>query len=134
MQNKLITISFILLFTLTFSAKGQKLVNSPYSRFNIGSLDASGSIRSLGMGGTGVAMKDNSSIYFVNPASYSGIDTTSFLFDFGMDYSINVINDGTNNYQSDDMNFDHLIIGFPLARGWGMAAGLVPVSNGYYSI
>ena len=132
MQNKLITISFILIFTVTFNARGQKLVNSPYSRFNLGSLDPAGSFRSLSMGGTGIAMRDNSSIYFTNPASYSSIDTTSFLFDFGMDYSINVLTDGVNKYQSKDMNFNHLIMGFPLAKGWGFATGFVPVSNGYY--
>jgi hypothetical protein len=134
MQNKLIAISFILIFTFAFTAKGQKLVNSPYSRFNIGTLDQPGSFRSLSMGGTGVAMRDNSAIYFVNPASYSSFDTISFLFDFGMDYSISVLDNGVNKYQSDDMNFDHLIIGFPLGRGWGFATGLVPVSNGYYSL
>ncbi len=134
MQNKLIAISFILIFPVCFTAKGQKLINSPYSRFNIGTLDASGSVRSLSMGGTGVAMRDNSAIYFVNPSSYSSIDTTSFLFDFGMDYSIIDLSNGTSKYRSDDMNFNHLMIGFPLAKGWGVAAGLVPVSNGYYSL
>jgi hypothetical protein len=32
------------------------------------------------------------------------------------------------------MNFNHLIIGFPLSKGWGFALGLVPLSNGYYNI
>ena len=135
MQNKLIAIIFTLLFTFAFTANGQKLINSPYSRFNIGSLDPSGSFRSLSMGGTGVAMRDNSAIYFVNPASYSSIDTTSFLFDFGMDYSIIDLNDGVNDIKrSDDMNFDHLLMGFRLSKGWGFATGLIPVSNGYYNI
>ena len=134
MQNKLITISFILIFAVAFNARGQKLVNSPYSRFNLGSLDPVGSFRSLSMGGSGVAMRDNSSIYFVNPASYSSMDTTSFLFDFGLDYGINGLSDGVNKYQSKDMNFNHLIMGLPLAKGWGLAMGFVPVSNGYYNI
>ena len=134
MQNKLISISFILIFTFPYCAKGQKLVNSPYSRFNMGTLNPAGTFRSLSMGGTGVAMRDNCSIYYVNPASYSSIDTTSFLFDFGIDYSISVLNDGTAKYQSDDMNFNHLILGFPLSKGWGFSLGLVPLSNGYYSL
>jgi hypothetical protein len=134
MQNKLITISFILIFMFTFNLKGQKLVNSPYSRFNIGSLDPPGTFRSLAMGGTGVAIRDNSAIYYVNPASYSSLDTTSFLFDFGVDFSFNSLSNGVNKYHSKDMNFNHLIIGFPLAKGWGLAAGLVPVSNGYYNV
>jgi hypothetical protein len=135
MRNKLTAISFILLFTFAFNAKGQKLINSPYSRFNIGTLDQSGSFRSLSMGGTGVAMRDNSSIYFVNPASYSSIDTTSFIFDFGMDYSVIDLFDGkSDRYRSDDMNFNHIMIGFPIAKGWGVAAGLIPYSNGYYNL
>ena len=134
MRNKLIAISFILIFMITFDVKGQKLVNSPYSRFNIGSLDPAGSFRSLAMGGTGVAMRDNSAIYYVNPASYSSLDTTSFLFDFGVDFSTNTLSDGESKYHSKDMNFNHLILGFPLAKRWGFALGLVPLSNGYYNI
>jgi len=134
MQNKLITIFFILIFVFTFDAKGQKQVNSPFSRFNVGSLEPQGSFRSLAMGGTGVGMRDNTALYYVNPASYSSLDTTSFIFDFGIDYGEIVLSDGVNKYQSQDMNFNHLIIGFPLTKGWGMAMGLVPFSNGYYNI
>ena len=32
------------------------------------------------------------------------------------------------------MNFDHLIMGFPLAKGWGVAVGIVSVSSGYYKL
>jgi hypothetical protein len=134
MQNKLIALSFIILLAFASNVKGQKLVNSPYSRFNIGSIDPLGPFRGRAMGGSGVAMRDNTNIYFTNPASYSSVDTSSFLFDFAVDYSIMDLNDGKNKYRSDDMNFDHLVIAFPLAKGWGFAAGLSPVSNGYYSI
>ena len=72
------------------------------------------------MGGIGIGMRDNSSIYFANPASYSSLDTNSFIFDFGLDYGMNVtLSDGENHYTSDDMNFDHLLMGFPLAKGLG---------------
>lgn len=134
MQNKLITAIFISLISFTFTVSGQKLVNSPYSRFNIGTMEPAGSFRSLGMGGIGTSLRDNSSIYFSNPASYSSFDTVSFLFDFGIDYSKNFISDGTSKYSSDDMNFDHLMMGFPLAKGWGFAMGVVPYSNSYYKI
>lgn len=101
----------------------------------MGTLDPTGSFRSLSMGGVGIAMGSNNAIYFGNPASYTSIDTTSFLFDFGMDYSIiDLMGAGNEKYRSDDMNFDHLLIGFPLGKRWGMAAGIVPVSNGYYNL
>ena len=134
MQHKLIIVIFISLFSITFTAAGQKLVNSPYSRFNIGSMEPAGSFRSLGMGGIGTAMRGNSFIFFSNPASYSSLDTNSFIFDFGIDYSMNFLSDGISRFSSDDMNFDHLLLGFPLAKGWGLAAGIVPISNGYYKM
>jgi hypothetical protein len=133
MQHKKIII-FIAIFSIAFTAYSQKLVNSPYSRFNIGSLEPAGSFRSLGMGGAGTSFRDNSSIYFSNPASYSSLDTNSFAFDFGLDYSMNFLSDGVSTFSSDDMNFDHLLMGFPLAKGWGFAVGIIPISNGYYKI
>jgi len=134
MQNKLIIILFISLFSFAYTASGQKNIDSPYSRFNLGSLQPEGSFRSLGMGSVGIAMRDNNSIYYTNPASYSSLDTISFIFDFGLDYGKNFISDGISKFSSSDMNFHHLLIGFPLAKRWGFAAGLVPVSSGYYQI
>jgi hypothetical protein len=86
------------------------------------------------MGGASVALKDNNSIFFSNPASYSSIDTNSFVFDFGLDYGKSIMSGSTSKYKSDDMNFHHLIVGFPISKGFGVAAGIVPVSSGYYSI
>lgn len=123
-----------LIFLLSISVSGQKLINSPFSRFNLGLLEPAGSFRSTGMGGVGIAIRDNSAIYYLNPASYSAIDTTSFIFDFGLDYGTTTLRDGTSDYFSDDMNFDHLMFGFPLAKGIGLSAGIIPFSSGYYNI
>ena len=111
MQHKLITVILISLSSFAFQATGQKLVNSAYSRFNIGTIEPAGSFRSLGMGGIGTSLRDRNSIYFSNPASYSSFDTISFIFDFGFDYSKNILSDGVSSFSSDDMNFDHLQIG-----------------------
>ena len=98
MQHKSISVIFILLFIISFAASGQKQINSPYARFNIGNLEPAASFKSLGMGGIGIGMKSNSSIYFANPASYSSIDTNSFIFDFGLDYGIVKLSDGTKSF------------------------------------
>lgn len=134
MQNRLKTGTILLLILISLSAAGQKLVNSPLSRFNLGTIEPAGSFRSMGMGGIGTAMRDNTSIFITNPASYSSLDTNSFVFDFGIDYSLNKISEGGSKYQSDDFNFDHLIIGFPLSKGIGLVAGIVPLTNGYYKL
>jgi hypothetical protein len=133
MRNRLASIIFVLII-FSLSASGQKQVNSPFSRFNLGILEPAGSFRSIAMGGAATAFRDNNSIYFSNPASFSSIDTLSFIFDFGLDYGINILSDGKSKYHSDDMNFDHLLMGFPIRKGFGVAIGIVPVSNGYYSL
>jgi hypothetical protein len=134
MQHKSIPAFLILLFLISFAASGQKQINSPYARFNIGNLEPAASFKSLGMGGIGIGMKSNSSIYFANPASYSSIDTNSFLFDIGLDYGIVKLSDGKNHYSSNDMNFDHLLMGFPIMKGLGVGVGIVPVSSGFYEL
>jgi hypothetical protein len=135
MQNKLAAIFLFILITISLTLSGQKEVNSPFARYNLGILEPQqGSFRSMGMGGTGVALRDNMSLSFCNPASYSSLDTNSFIFDFGINYGINILSDGTSKYSSDDMNFDHLMMGFPITKNWGVATGLVPYTNGYYKI
>ena len=134
MQHKSIPTIIILFFVVSFAASGQKQINSPYARFNIGTLEQAASFKSLGMGGIGVGMRSGSSIFFANPASYSAIDTNSFSFDFGLDYGIIRLSDKKNHFRSDDMNFDHLIMGFPIAKGFGVAVGIVPLSSGYYKL
>lgn len=126
----IISIASLLPFTLS----GQKQVNSPFARYNLGILEPAGSFRSLGMGGTTTAMRDNNTIYFTNPASYTAIDTNSFLFDFGLDYGLNRISDGTSKHTSGDLNFDHIMMGFPIKKGFGFTTGLYNISNGYYKI
>lgn len=134
MRNKLIIIFFISLISFAYTATAQKLIDSPYSRFNIGTLQPAGSFRSLSMGGVGTAMRDNISISFTNPASYSSLDTNSFVFDFGIDYGRNFIYGTGAKFSSDDINFHHLIMGFPIRKGWGVAVGFIPMSSGYYNI
>ena len=134
MQNRFFYIIFSLLITFSITTEAQKLVNSPYSRFNLGRLEPNGSFRSSGMGGIGMALRDNNSIQFNNPSSYSSFDTLSFIFDFGIDYSKSVLSNGNSDYSSYDLNFHHFILGFPIAKGVGVSAGIVPFSNGFYNL
>jgi hypothetical protein len=134
MQNRLAKLFLLILISIPVSLLGQKLIDSPLARFNLGILEPAGSFRTIAMGGISTAIRDNNTICHTNPASFSSIDTISFIFDFGMDYGINIISDGISRYKSDDMNFAHFMIGFPITRGLGVAAGILPLSNGYYNM
>ena len=134
MRNRYLLITILLLSVLFPAVIAQKQINSPYARFNIGVLEPQGSFKSRAMGGTGTALRDNRSLFYMNPASYSSIDTNSFVFDFGMDFGMSTLTQGDALYNSNDMTFNHLVMGFPIAKGWSIATGIVPVSYGYYNI
>jgi len=134
MRCKSISVILISLFLFSFTVSGQKQINSPYARFNIGNLESASSFKSLAMGGIGIAMKSGTSVFFENPASYSNIDTNTFIFDIGIDYGIIKLKDDQNHFKSDDINFSHLMMAFPIKKGFGFAVGVVPMSNGYYKL
>lgn len=127
-------ISLLLLIIGIGQISAQKQVNSPYARFGPGALEPTGLFKSLSMGGAATALRDPLTLNYMNPASYSSVDTNSFVFDFGLDYRIIVLSDDANQYISDDMNFHHITMGFPITKHSGIAFGLVPYSSGYYNI
>lgn len=125
----------ICLFALLASgAAAQKNVYSPFARYGIGNLDQQGTFRSRAMGGISSGLRDNLTLNYLTPASYSSIDTASFLFDFGLDYGVIRLDEDDLTYYSQDLTFSHLMLGFPVTRGLGVAAAIVPYSNGSYNI
>ena len=54
---------------------------SPYSRFGYGLLSDQANTVQKSMGGVGIAMRSGRQINFMNPASYAGMDSLTFLFD-----------------------------------------------------
>lgn len=133
MLNRL-NIFLLLLIISIGQISAQKLVNSPYARFGPGTLEPAGLFKSLSMGGAATALRDPLTLNYLNPAAYSTIDTNSFIFDFGLDYRMIDLSDGVNRDISDDMNFHHITMGFPITKHSGIAFGLVPYSSGYYNI
>lgn len=123
-----------LLALLTTGAAGQKVVNTPFARYGIGNLELQGNYRARAMGGISSGIRDNLTLNYLTPASYSSTDTTSFLFDFGIDYTMAGLKGDDLKYHSQDVTFAHLMMGFPIMRGWGVAAAVMPYANGSYDI
>ena len=79
--NKII---FALLFMMiTGVALAQNGVNSPYTRYGFGQLSDQSTTANRGMGGISYGLR-NKLINVGNPASYSAIDSITFLFDAGI--------------------------------------------------
>ncbi len=132
--------TFLLIAILwNFSAQGQ--INSPYSRYGIGDLYVGRPVAAKAMGGVASAYSDPLNINFINPASYSRLQLSTF--DVGMEIENRTLREpGTNlSYTSANLIFNSLAIGVPLMRDkktgqskWGLAFGLRPVSRINYKV
>jgi hypothetical protein len=123
-----------LLAIVTTGLSAQKNVYSPFARYGIGIIGQESTFRTRAMGGISSGIRNNTTLNFPTPASYSSIDTASFIFDFGLDYSGNMLKDNDLSYYSQDLTFSHLIMGFPILKGFGVVAAIVPYANGAYYI
>jgi len=129
MQNiKSIIFGFIAL-TVSSSIQAQSSANSPYTRYGYGIL-ADGSFGpARAMGGTSLGFRQNNRINSANPASYSAIDSTTFLFDFGLSGQIGKFAEGNARETKQNGGIDYLAIQFPLWKNVGASIGLVPFST-----
>lgn len=110
-------------------------VNSPYSKFGYGLLNDNATAAQRQMGGVGYAMNSGRQINVMNPASYAFIDSLTFLFDVGVDFTAMKQKDLGNG--SSDTKYgggiDYITMQFPLGKRLGMSIGLVPYSSVGYS-
>lgn len=81
------------------------------------------------MGGIGYALRSSEQINVMNPASYSAVDSLSFMFDIGM--GLKSSNYQENGYKTNAKNasFDYLAMQFRLHPRVGFAVGFTPYSN-----
>ncbi len=129
-QVVLMFMVFLLLSGKGFSQAG----SSPYTLFGLGTLVSEGTSRSMGMGGTGLALLSNTSITCMNPASYNGIDSLRFIFDFGLYGKYSNYTTTDEKQHTFDAAFRYLMIGFRINRWWAMSAGIIPFSIVDYRI
>lgn len=74
---------YLLFLLFSWQVSGQNNTGTPYSMYGIGLLqDNYGPYTSLG--GVSAAMRDNNNINFLNPASYTALDSNRFYFQFGI--------------------------------------------------
>ncbi|MBR5086839.1 MAG: hypothetical protein IKX31_07520 [Muribaculaceae bacterium] len=102
---------------------------SPYSKLGYGILSDNATGIQRSMGGVGYAMQNGRQINVMNPASYSQVDSLTFLLDMGMDLT-NCWSkeDGKKGY-SFGGGLDYITSEFRLAKNLGAAIGVVPFSS-----
>jgi hypothetical protein len=110
----------------------QSHLNSPYSRIGMGDLKNRSSAGVTAMGGTGYTFQSPTTINFINPASYMGFDTLSFLLDASFSWKNHTLIASTTQ-KGNTMQFDYISCGFSIARWWKTAIGFQPYSIMNYS-
>lgn len=109
--------------------------DSPYSHYGVGNLIDTKLVRYSGMGGLGVAIREDSIPYavnFFNPASYTGIKFTSF--DIAAYASMATLSDQRNSEYVNKVNLSYFALGFPIAKWCGAAFGLRNFSTIGYNL
>ena len=125
---------FICLNGWAFFSWAQPANNSPYARYGLGNLNNGANVRSAGIGGMSIAMREDSIPYlvnFLNPASYTSIGFTAF--DIGIYGNIATLSTSTESQSVNKANLSYFAFGFPVTKWWGGAFGLREFSSINYS-
>ncbi len=85
------------------------------------------------MGGISYGLRRSQQVNPGNPASYSELDSLTFIFDMGVSGHMAHMNDGTNKRDFYNGNLDYVAIQFPLFRNVGASIGLLPFSKTGYN-
>lgn len=109
-------------------------MNQPYSIYGVGEMRFNQYFQNLGMGGLNQAYRSNVSINDVNPAAYSALDSTSFVFEATMLGHFYEQETADVKQQSDYVSLGNLSFGFPVTSWWRFAGGIKPYSQVGYRI
>ncbi len=121
----------LLLFAIVLMpwiAFAQNTTNSPYTRYGYGKLANQASGNQKGMGGIGYGLRDSRNINPINPASFSRVDSMTFMVDVGVSTEIAWYNEGGDKVKKNNGKLDYVAMQFPLYKGLGMGFGFEPVS------
>ena len=135
---RLIVLWMVLLSPFTFHLSplsAQNLSSSPYSRYAYGDMNENVPTAYRGMGGIGFGMRSNTAINPSQPASYTSIDTLTFMMDVAASVSWSRYQDASGMRNKANGNLEYLTIQIPLYKRWiAMSVGLLPYSSVGYSI
>lgn len=108
--------------------------SSPYSRYGVGTLGNYSLGRGEAMGGIGLGLRYPFQINAGNPASYTSLDSLSFLMQFGASSKHTQSETEFSKSGSNDVNFDYLAFSFPIKSWWGTAFGVLPFAQKGYNV
>lgn len=130
-------ISTVLLASLSVApAIAQSGTNSPYSQYGLGQLSEQTSGFNRGMNGLGLGFREHDQVNYINPASYSSIDSLTFIFDAGLSGQVTNFSENGQKKNANNADFEYAVAAFRACKHLGVSFGIIPFTNvGYnYSI
>lgn len=117
-------------------AIAQSGTNSPYSQYGLGQLSEQTSGFNRGMNGLGLGFREHNQVNYINPASYSSIDSLTFIFDAGLSGQITNFSENGQKKNANNGDFEYAVAAFRASKHLGVSFGIIPFTNiGYnYSI
>ncbi len=113
----------------TSTALAQSGTNSPYSQYGLGLFTDQGSGLNRGMNGLGLGFHEHNQLNYLNPASYSALDSLSFIFDAGLSGQVTNFQEGGVKKNANNANFEYVTAGFRAAKHVGVSFGVIPYTN-----
>lgn len=124
----------IAFFIIALATSAQQVgSNSPYGRYGYGLLSNQSPGASEAMGGISYGLRRSQQVNPGNPASYSKLDSLTFIFDLGVSAHYATYSDGINKQNFFNGNLDYIAMQFPLFRKMGASIGLLPYSKVGYN-
>ena len=127
-------INACLLWMIVSVAMAQTSTNSPYTRYGFGELSDQHFGNSKAMGGIAYGLRNGLQINAANPASYSAVDSLTFIFDAGMSLQNANFKDGATKVNAKNSSVDYIAMQFRLFKKMGMAVGFLPYSTVGYNM
>ena len=113
-----------------------QVVSSPYSRYGIGDIGNKGFGQNLAMGGTSIAIQnDTSAMFFINsnnPASFSNFRLTTI--EIGANVSLTQLQSTSTKQSVNNASLNYISMAIPLKKWWGASVGLMPYSSVGYKV
>lgn len=128
-KHKLFLLVALTVMSSSALIQAQNTTDSPYTRYAYGKLADQSFTGQRGMGGIGYGLRNSKMINPLNPASYSAVDSLTFMFEAGLMGQIGLYEDGLNKANKSNGGLEYLAMQFPLWKGFGMGVGFEPVSH-----
>ena len=115
------------------TAFAQSGTNSPYSQYGLGLQSEQFSGFNRGMNGLGLGFREHNQVNYLNPASYSALDSLTFIFDMGASGQITNLEENGKKMNARNSSFDYAVAAFRAAPHLGVSFGLVPFTTMGYN-